>query len=84
MKPAIDTFLGSCPAMIQDRSRKVQNVLDLVEQFSQLLLARDLAPFVRFDSGGYAEWPPRRPSPGGALCYGRITRDETLELARRG
>ena len=36
--------------MIQDRSRKVQNVLDLVEQFSQLLLARGLAPFVRFDS----------------------------------
>jgi len=53
--------------MIQDRSRKVQNVLDLVEQFSQLLLARDLAPFVRFDSCGYAELPPRRPSSGDTL-----------------
>jgi hypothetical protein len=35
---------------------------DLVEQFSQLLFARDLAPFVRFDSCGYAESPPRRSS----------------------
>ena len=53
--------------MIQHRSRKVQNALDLVEQFSQLLLARDLASFARFDSCGYVELPPRRPSSGDTL-----------------
>jgi hypothetical protein len=53
--------------MIQDRSRKVQNVLDLVEQFAQLLLPRGLAPFVHFDSCGYVELPPRRPSSGDTL-----------------
>jgi len=53
--------------MIQDRPRKVQNVPDLVEQFSQLLLARGLAPFVRFDSCGYVELLPRRPSSGDTL-----------------
>ena len=53
--------------MIQDRSRKVQNVLDIVEQFARLLLPRGLAPFMRFDSCGYVELPPRRSSSGDTL-----------------
>jgi hypothetical protein len=31
-------FSGRCPGIFQDRSRKVQNVLDLVEQFLSFCL----------------------------------------------